>query len=185
MRIISGTLGGRRILAPRSIRPTQDKVRQAIFSALGEAVVGARVLDLFAGSGSLGLEAYSRGAASVVWVEGDARVAANLRKTVAELCPNAGRVVRAEALAWLARAARRESFDLVFADPPYDRPGAMRWMEKTLPLLEQGSIVEYGGLVVFEMSAAEKPILSPAWHLAWDRTYGDTRVVMARRQGVP
>jgi 16S rRNA (guanine966-N2)-methyltransferase len=181
MRITGGKLGGRRLEAAPGIRPTQDKVRQAIFSALGARVVDARALDLFAGTGSLGLEAASRGAASVCWVESNARAAARLRKTVESLCPSVGRVVQADALAWLRRAAFVESFDLVFADPPYDRAGTQRWMEKTLPLLERGPIVVPGGLLVFEMSAAESPVERLGWRVVWDRLYGDTRVSMLER----
>lgn len=178
MRITGGTLGGRRLAASPGVRPTQDKVRQAIFSALGARVVGARVLDLFAGTGALGFEAISRGAVHVCWVESNARTASMLRATAAKLCPDAGRVAQTDALAWLRRAAGAESFDLVFADPPYDRNGSRRWMEKTLPLLEAGSIVNTNGVLVFEMSAAESPVESTAWALVWDRTYGDTRVCM-------
>ncbi len=181
MRITGGQLGGRRLEAGPGVRPTQDKVRQAIFSALGARVVEARVLDLFAGTGALGLEAASRGAAYVCWVESHARTAARLKATVEALCPEAGRVAQADALAWLKRAAGAESFDLVFADPPYDRDGTHRWMEKTLPLLESGSIVVSGGLLIFEMSAAESPAAQPGWRLIWDRTYGDTRVCMMQR----
>lgn len=182
MRITGGHLGGRRLQAAPGVRPTQDKVRQAIFSALGERVAGARVLDLFAGTGSLGFEAVSRGAASVCWVESNARVAALIRATADALCPAAGRVAQADALAWLRRVANLESFDLVFADPPYDRDGSRRWLEKTLPLLESGSIVKAGGVLIFEMSARETPAVSPGWELIWDRTYGDTRVCMLHRK---
>lgn len=181
MRITGGRLGGRRLTASPGVRPTQDKVRQAIFSALGARVVGARALDLFAGTGALGFEAISRGAAFVCWVESNARTASVLRATADALCPDVGRVVQADALAWLRRAAGVESFDLVFADPPYDRDGSRRWMEKTLPLLEAGSIVKVDGVLVFEMSAAEAPVESPAWALMWDRAYGDTRVCMLQR----
>ncbi len=182
MRITGGTLGGRRLVVPAGVRPTQDKVRQAIFSALGEAITGVRVLDLFAGTGALGLEAYSRGAASVCWVEENPRTAARLQETVRALCPDAGRVVRADALAYLKRAAGLESYELVLADPPYDRAGDRRWMEKTLPLLEAGSIVRVRGVVVFEMGAAEQPVERVGWAPIWERRYGDTRVCMAQRE---
>lgn len=182
MRITGGTLGGRRLVVPAGVRPTQDKVRQAIFSALGEAVVGVRVLDLFAGTGALGLEAYSRGAASVCWVEVNPRTAAQLQQTVRTLCPDAGRVVQSDALAHLRRAAGTETYELVLADPPYDRNDDQHWLEKTLPLLESGSIVSPRGVVVYEMSAAESPQDRPGWVRVWDRTYGDTRVCMWQRE---
>lgn len=178
MRITGGQLGGRLLRAVGTMRPTQDKVRQAVFSALGEAVVEARVLDLFAGTGSLGLEAASRGAASVVWVESNPRAAAQLQKAVQELCPEAGRVVKAEATAFLGRAGGGASFDLVFADPPY----AKGLQEKTLPLLMAGSIVAPRGVIVFEMASEEAPVDSPGWARIWDRTYGDSRVCMWQRE---
>jgi 16S rRNA (guanine966-N2)-methyltransferase len=183
MRITGGKFGGRLLKVVPGIRPTQDKVRQAIFSALGARVVNARALDLFAGTGALGLEAVSRGAAYVCWVEANARAAAQLRRAIAELCPNAGRVVTADALAWLRRAANEMSFDLVFADPPYDRTAEHSWMEKTLCLLEQGSIVVPRGILVFEMSASESPAERHGWRVIWDRCYGDTRVSMLERLG--
>ncbi|HMP76002.1 MAG TPA: 16S rRNA (guanine(966)-N(2))-methyltransferase RsmD [Kiritimatiellia bacterium] len=182
MRITGGELGGRRLTVPAGVRPTQDKVRQAIFSALGERVVGATVLDLFAGTGALGLEAASRGAASVCWVEANSRTAALLRATAQALCPDVGRVVQADALTWLKRAAGTAAFTLIFADPPYDQAGEQRWLEKTLPLLESGSIVTPRGVLVFEMSAAEAPVSRPGWNLAWNRTYGDTRVCMYQHE---
>lgn len=182
MRITGGSLGGRRLVVPAGVRPTQDKVRQAIFSALGEAVVGARALDLFAGTGALGLEAYSRGAASVCWVESSPRTAARLQQTIRALCPAAGRVIQSDALAYLRRCAGSAAYELVFADPPYDRDGAQRWLEKTLPLLEAGSIVTPRGVVIYEMSAAERPVDPPGWARVWDRTYGDTRVGMWQRE---
>lgn len=181
MRITGGTLGGRRLTVCAGVRPTQDKVRQAIFSALGDAIAGVRVLDLFAGTGALGLEAYSRGAASVVWVEQHPRTAATLSAAVKALCPEAGRVVNADALAYLKRAAGQGAYELVLADPPYDRDGERAWMEKTLPLLEAGSIVTPRGVLVFEMSAAEQPVTREGWELIWDRTYGDSRVCMLKR----
>lgn len=178
MRITGGVLCGRRLEAASVTRPTQDKVRQAIFSALGEAINGVRVLDLFAGTGAMGLEAFSRGAASVCWVESNARAAALLQKTVRSLCPEAGRVIPVEALAYLRRSEGVASFELVFADPPYDRG----WQEKTLPLLMAGSIVAPRGVIVFEMSAEEDPVPTPGWVRIWDRVYGDTRVCMWQRE---
>src|SRR5438445_6041525 len=125
MRVIAGRLGGRRLKAPRgrATRPTSDRVREAIFAMLAD-VEGARVLDLFAGTGALGIEALSRGAAHAVFVERDARALAALRENLAalELGPDAAEVRRVEALAAL-RSARsaKETYDLLFIDPPYVR----------------------------------------------------------------
>src|SRR5437764_414764 len=103
-RIVAGVLGGRRIVAPpgRGTRPTSDRVREALFSILGaDAVEGARVLDLFAGSGALGIEALSRGAASATFVESDPRAAAAIDRNLEEL-GLVGRVHRRDVFAWVA-----------------------------------------------------------------------------------
>ena len=122
MRIVAGEFGGRRLVAPNGdiARPTQDRVREAWFSILGEAVDGARVLDLFAGSGALGLESLSRGAASATFVEKARRSLEALEENVASL-DVAGRVtiVKGDALK-VVEAITPGVYDLVFADPPYD-----------------------------------------------------------------
>ena len=184
MRITGGSLRGRVLSVPAGVRPTQDKVRQAVFSAVAAKVEGARVLDLFAGTGALGLEAWSRGAASVCWVEEHPKTFALLKTVVGEFTggEDAARVVRGDALRFLEGAAAPEGrYDLVLADPPYDRDGSKRWLEKTLRGLVAGPLVTPDALLVFEMSAGESPVIDPAWTLAWDRTYGDSRVVIYRR----
>jgi 16S rRNA (guanine966-N2)-methyltransferase len=201
MRITSGTLGGRQLKSPSGeTRPTQDKVRQAIFSGLGDFVIGARVLDLFAGCGALGLEAWSRGAAEVVWVESDRRTLEVLKENLRQLCPDAGAKARCvgtdvfkflefsgrgllapRVAAGAPPAALAGQFDLVLADPPYDRGGEQQWLEKTLPALETGPILRPGGFLVFELGAYGQPAVRAGWVLAWDRTYGGTRVLMYRR----
>jgi 16S rRNA (guanine966-N2)-methyltransferase len=135
MRIIAGEFRGRRLRPPpgRQVRPTTDRVREAWFSIVGEAVVGARVLDLFAGSGALGLEALSRGAGHVTFVELAAPSIAALRANVAELgVEDAVAIRRAEALRFV-RALERGAYDLAFADPPYGTGQAEalcdRWLD--------------------------------------------------------
>ncbi|HLB20560.1 MAG TPA: 16S rRNA (guanine(966)-N(2))-methyltransferase RsmD [Solirubrobacteraceae bacterium] len=123
MRVIAGDLGGRHLQAPsgRVTRPTSDRVREALFAML-EDVAGASVLDVFAGSGALGIEALSRGAASAVFFERDALALRTLRANLGSLgltSPKA-QVRRADALAALRSARRRqETYDLIFIDPPY------------------------------------------------------------------
>jgi len=134
MRIIAGRWRGHTIRAPkgRAVRPTTDRIREAWMSSLGGAVKDARVLDLFAGTGALGLEALSRGAHEVVFVErarGSLRIMNdNIRRLGAE---DACRVVRAEALAWLDRE-ERSYFDVALADPPYGEGWATRLAERYL-----------------------------------------------------
>src|SRR5881394_1213907 len=133
MRIIAGEWGGRRLAAPpgRDTRPTSDRVREALFSILGP-LDGARVLDLFAGSGALGLEALSRGAAQATLVERAPAALRALRENVAE-------VVAADARAYL-RAAREQGaqYDLVFLDPPYNAAAALGRELELQPVLAAG-----------------------------------------------
>lgn len=130
MRIIAGAWRGRRLktLGGRAVRPTTDRVREAWMSAVGDAVVDARVLDLFAGSGALGLEALSRGARSVTFVERSRRAASVIRENV-ELLGAEDRctVVGDDAFRFLRRVA--EPFDLAFADPPYGTGDAARLVQ--------------------------------------------------------
>jgi 16S rRNA (guanine966-N2)-methyltransferase len=125
MRVIAGELGGRRLKAPRGsqTRPTSDRVREALFAMLGE-LDGERVLDLFAGTGALGIEAISRGAGHAVFVERDAGTAKILQANLTSLGIDrqAGEVRRTDALAALRSArAAEETYDLLFIDPPYSR----------------------------------------------------------------
>ncbi len=118
MRIIAGKAGRIAIKVPQAVaRPTTDFVRQAIFSILGERVENARVLDLFAGSGAIGLEALSRGAASCVFVDEHRQASAVITENLAKTRLEGGRVVKAEVVSFLKRDAA--SYDLIFADPPY------------------------------------------------------------------
>jgi 16S rRNA (guanine966-N2)-methyltransferase len=170
---VAGVYGGRRLQAPagRSTRPTSDRVREALFSILGPAVEGARVLDLFAGSGALGIEALSRGAAGVVFVDSDARAVAAVRANLAAIGAEAA-VHRREAFAWLAAADG--TFDLVFADPPYSSAGrtAGRLDELLPPRLTDSS------LTVTESDKRDPLILTLP--LIVERTYGDTRIAIHR-----
>jgi 16S rRNA (guanine966-N2)-methyltransferase len=122
LRIIGGRHRSRRLQFPAgvAIRPTPDRVRETLFNWLQPWMQGARVLDLFAGSGALGLEALSRGAAQVTLVERDRRAAAAIGEIIGEWREEAATVVCADALAWLAQSAGRPPFDIVFLDPPYD-----------------------------------------------------------------
>src|SRR5215510_3389759 len=120
MRVIAGSAGGVRLAVPkRGVRPTMDRVKAAIFSSLGEVIIGARVLDLFAGSGALGIEALSRGAASVIFVEDDRQSADAIEKNLAKTKLK-GRVRRQDVFDFL-RQSNAEKFQVVFADPPYEK----------------------------------------------------------------
>jgi 16S rRNA (guanine966-N2)-methyltransferase len=175
VRIVAGAYKGRRIEAPpgRSTRPTSDRVREALFSILGAAVEGARVLDLFAGSGALGIEALSRGAAEAVFVDSDERAVAAVRRNLDAIGVDAP-VHRRDAFAWLGRADAQ--FDLVFADPPYSSAGLTgeRLSGLLPPLLTEGA------LTVTESDKRDPLVLSLP--LVDERTYGDTRIAIHRER---
>jgi 16S rRNA (guanine(966)-N(2))-methyltransferase RsmD len=180
MRIIAGRFKGRRLAPVRGgIRPTSDKVREAIFSILGEAVAGTRVLDLFAGTGALALEALSRGAASAVLVEEEPAVLVVLRRNVAILgVADRVRIIPAPVQAALKRLkAAGERFELIFLDPPYGRGLAAA----TLELLHNSGIINASAWVVAELCRREpSPPVVGCLELADLRQYGDTQVAFYR-----
>lgn len=186
MRVIAGRLGGRRLKAPpgRTTRPTSERVREALFSMLG-AVEGTSVLDLFAGTGALGIEALSRGAQSAVFVERDARVADILagNLTALGLAGEVAQVRRADALAALKGArARKETYDLVFIDPPYAQARDLGpELSAMLPAL-----LRPDARVVIE-SDRRAPLQLPhagtgGLALERSRRYGDTSITIHRHQ---
>ena len=144
MRVITGTAKGRRLVEPKddSVRPTTDMVKEAIFSILQFDVPGRRVLDLFAGTGQLGIEALSRGAKECVFVDNSAASLALVRKNL-EICRMQAQTVRADALTYLSRCGR---FDLVLADPPY----AAGLYEDVLRALFMFDILNEGGIILVE-----------------------------------
>jgi 16S rRNA (guanine966-N2)-methyltransferase len=160
LRIIGGMWRGRTLRFPpqAAIRPTPDRVRETLFNWLGTATHGAQCLDLFAGSGALGLEALSRGAAHVTFVEHDAAAARELRARLAEWGAADARVERADALAFVAGAAR--PFDIVFLDPPF----AAQLLSRAAALLEAGHWLKGGALIYVECAARDGlPPLPPSW----------------------
>lgn len=188
MRVTGGILGGRLIETPKvEVRPTQDKVRAALFSALAAKVPGSRVLDLFAGTGAMGIEAWSRGAARVCWVERSPQMFAILRKNVENLCRGEGgktTLICADAVEAIARGGVTGPFDLILADPPYDREGRWGWFEKTLQAIEQSHILAPQGVLAWEMSVDEAwtPPAEP-WVVVRDKRYGGTRLVFLMKRG--
>jgi 16S rRNA (guanine966-N2)-methyltransferase len=158
LRIISGSARGRKLLAPGqrfgdSVRPTSDRAREAIFNILAAKVAGARVLDLFAGTGALGLEALSRGAVSTVFVDGQRSVTELIEKNLA-LCGFAGRATvlqkdLARGVAFLSAQQPAGGFDLAFLDPPYGSKLALRVLES----LASGNFLAAQAIVVLEDAA--------------------------------
>jgi len=182
MRIISGSAGGIRLQVPGAVtRPTSDRVREALFSILGARVDGAAVLDLFAGSGALGLEALRRGAQRADFVEQERKacqvIEANLAK--ARLAGLA-RVHCRDAAAFLKRATA--VYDLAFADPPYlKRDGDVDFATALLANTDLRRVISPDGMVVLETAKGHgKTVPAPGWELFDSRSFGDTEVSFFR-----
>jgi 16S rRNA (guanine966-N2)-methyltransferase len=173
-RIVAGLAGGRRLKVPPSgVRPTGDRAREGLFNSLGSLVdlEGAAVLDLYAGSGALGLEALSRGAGTVVLVESSARVLPVLRANLAAVGLPGGRVVAGSVPAVVAGPPPAR-FDVVLADPPYDTPVAE--VLGVLDSLARGGWLAPAAVVVVERSAREDPWEWPTPFAGLrDRRYGE------------
>jgi 16S rRNA (guanine966-N2)-methyltransferase len=177
MRLIAGSAGSVPLEVPRDLaRPTTDRVREALFGALGDLVPGARVLDLFAGSGSLGLEALSRGAVSADFVDSSGAASEVIARNLGKTRLAGGRIHRREVLAFL-RGVGESCYDLVFADPPYARGEGERELLAAL-LLSPGlaSSIAPGGLLILESLATAPLPETPLWLTKDTRTYGKTRV---------
>ena len=181
MRITGGMYRGRKIGVPRGdrVRPTQDRVREALFSMLRAEVPGARFLDLYAGSGAVGLEALSRGAAQVIWVEGDREVHRTTLANVTALAGEGQQVVCCPVERWLRLAGRGLATDLVFADPPYSRARETGLAELAAQVARE-RVVAVGGLLIAELPRQAPTDTWPGWRLLRDRVYGHTRLVIGQ-----
>ena len=208
MRITGGEFGGRNLKVPKSdtIRPTQDRVREAVFNIIQFEVPGCDFLDLFAGSGAVGLEALSRGAKSATFVEANRRHIAVLNENLASL--GSGRVgvvpdrvgvgtaqlkrpertledstvVLSDCYRWLATYSG-PGFSIGFADPPYAL-GEEKGYASVLATLAERGVIRPGGLFIAEMTAVQKAEETPGWELVRDRAYGKTRICVWRRSGL-
>ena len=183
MRIVAGRFRGNRLASPKSsdIRPTSDKVRQAIFNVLAHGldefdIEGTRVLDLFAGSGAMGLEALSRGARYCLFIEQSAPARALLRRNVETLdLTGVTKVWRRDATK-LGPAGRRGRFGLAFLDPPYGKGLG----ENALIAAAQGNWIEPGGIALLEESAGAEIIVPEGYEQLDQRTYGETAITILR-----
>ncbi len=178
LRVHGGEAGGRRLRAPRRIRPTQGVVKEAIFNILGERVAGAVVIDLFAGSGALGIEALSRGAASVTFVEIEPGCASILRQNLDALAyTDRARTVRGEAVHWLrAHPDDVVAAGLILLDPPYGEGTLQAALVALDELAGQDSLVlaeHAAGLELPELARLE---------VERSRRYGDTEITLLRRR---
>ncbi len=170
LRIIGGQWRGRRLSFPSvaDLRPSADRVRETLFNWLQADIAGARCLDLFAGSGALGLEALSRGAAEVLMVEENAQAAAQIRQHLQTLHGRAGRVIQADVFAFLQGPAA--AFDVVFLDPPY----RLDCLAQCCALLEQGGWLAPKAYIYLEdLSQRPPPALPAQWQLLRSKKAGD------------
>jgi 16S rRNA (guanine966-N2)-methyltransferase len=198
MRVIAGSAGGVSLAVPKHrVRPTMDRVKAAIFSSLGDAIIGARVLDLFAGSGALGIEALSRGAVSAVFVENGRLsvevIEENLARTklkgrvrsqdvfdflrqatgVHAVVPSAERLAQAP-----AQHQMSEKFEIIFADPPYEKTNdGEHYSEELLTNETLPRLLEPGGTFVLEKQPAETLPELELWRVIRQKVYGATEVL--------
>ncbi len=180
MRVIAGRYGGRRLMAPkgRTTRPTSDRVREALFAMLGD-VAGARVLDLFAGTGALGVEALSRGALQAVFVERDQHAIDALQANLEALgLGETQALLRREDVAGALRRARKrkETYDLILIDPPYER--ALEWGPRLSAVLP--ALLTPGARVVVESDRRAPLELELGFET--ERLYGDTAIGIHRHE---
>ena len=190
MRIAGGSLRGRILAAPPDgvLRPTQDAVREALFSMLASVLPGASFLDLYAGTGAVGLEAWSRGAGAVAWVERSPRSLRTLEANLAKCfgaagAPPALRLFRADVGAWLKRPALPPgSVSIVFADPPYvEREGEPDGMSALLAVVRDSGLLAPVSFFVAEQRAGTPLPACEGFDLLRDRRYGRTQLSLFRR----
>jgi 16S rRNA (guanine966-N2)-methyltransferase len=179
LRVVAGSAGGLHLVAPKGARPTTDRVKEALFASLGPDVVNdARVLDLFAGSGALGIEALSRGADRALFVDRDRHAIDAIHSNLATTgFSDRARVVRAAVATFVRRVPAEAPFDLVCCDPPYDT-GADD-LHATLDALDGSGWLTPGATVVLESRTASPPRLPENWQVARERAHGDTLLVVA------
>jgi 16S rRNA (guanine966-N2)-methyltransferase len=181
MRVIAGSAGGIRLDAPKhGVRPTMDRVKAAIFSSLADEIIGGKILDLFAGSGALGIEALSRGASSVLFVDEDRQSIAAIEKNLAKTKLH-GRVRQQEVFEFLRRGNVADKFRIIFADPPYDKmKSGQRFTDQLLGNATLAQLLEPEGVFVLEKRPAERMPVPKLWEVVRAKTYGATEVLFLR-----
>ena len=180
LRVISGSAGGLLLQSPKkhALRPTQDRIRQVIFSSLAVFVPGARVLDLYAGTGSFGIEALSRGAESATFVEQDREAVQCLRDNLAH-CHLAGDVRQADVSDFLAHSPPEgKPYDLIFADPPYVKQRGL--LEHDPLLAKLPAYMQADGYFVWEHYAQQRIEDAGGWEVVRQKSYGETGLTFLR-----
>ena len=179
MRVITGIARGRRLKEPNGMetRPTTDRVKEGIFSSIQFEVEGRKVLDLFGGTGQMGIEALSRGAAHCTFVDLQKQAVAIIRENVNSTgFADQGTVIQGDALAYLSRC--REKFDLIFLDPPYESG----LLEKAMELITTIDIVSENGIIVCENgSKSGWPMVAEPYRMQKEYRYGKIRTALYRR----
>ena len=179
MRVITGSAGGRKLKSPSgdAVRPTADQVKQAVFNILQFDLEGRRVLDLFGGTGQLGIEALSRGAREAVFVDSDRSSAALIRENL-KTCGMKAEVLQTDALSYLQRGGK---FDIIFVDPPYDA-GLYG------PVLERINAVDNlteGGIIIVEARAGEAlPAMKAPYRMLREKKYGSVKIGLYTKEGL-
>lgn len=177
LRIIAGSARGRKLVSPEgsNVRPTLDRVRESVFNMISFRLADASVLDLFAGSGALGIEALSRGAAHAVFTDKDNAslevVGQNLALTHFE---DRAKLICSDFAAYLKQCSER--FDLIFLDPPY----AAGYLESALRLIHQNKLLAENGLIVCELNAADEIVCPQEYELYRNRKYGKARILLLK-----
>ena len=180
LRIIGGQWRGRKLSFPAvdGLRPTGDRIRETLFNWLAPELPGARCLDLFAGSGALGLEALSRGAGYSLLLERDPSAAQALRANLQLLKAEAGQLVQGDSLGWLRQGNREGKFDLVFIDPPF----SLNLWAEVIALLEQGEWLADEATIYLEAPREQLIITPPHWQLHRDKQAGQVSYRLYYRQ---
>jgi len=170
MRIVGGTCKRRLIKVPkRGLRPTKGIVRGAIFNIIGDKIIDTEVLDIFAGSGALGIEAISRGAKHCTSIEKDPQT---LRINISNLSLNKQVTILAQDFRHALRKLRGRKFDIIFADPPYNR----KFAQHTIDVIKRYSLLKSNGMMIIEHSPREKIPVPDTFQLLKRSKYGDTVV---------
>jgi 16S rRNA (guanine966-N2)-methyltransferase len=185
MRVISGIAGGIPLAVPKiDIRPTMDRVKGAIFSSLEAGMEGSRVLDLFAGAGTLGIEALSRGAREAVFVEKESRAGDVIRRNLEKTRLVGGVVQIMDVFSYLDRLAPKGAFDFIFADPPYaKKPGERDFTPELMASAALADALAPDGFFILEKLPGQPIPLGTRWELTRERRYGATEVAWLRIKG--
>jgi len=172
MRIIAGSFKGTKLFSPgkAAIRPTLDRVREYIFSCIAFEVQGKSVLDLFAGTGALGLEAKSRGAKEVVFVDNSTYATELVGKNISKL-KTEGIVVRKHVISFLQTV--NSKFDYIFADPPY----TFDQFDKVLEIIAVNEIIDHDGMIIYETGSRRSVTINPDFEIIRQKKLGDTQII--------